>query len=98
MRFRPFALTGALLATLVPLAPGVAAWTCVPAQDQTATLVGVGVETYYNRLYSSSSAKVEEVWQETNGEPGLQTSDGMSCVGKADRLVQTICVGCATQV
>jgi hypothetical protein len=97
MRFRPFALVGALLATLVPLVPGAVAWTCVPAEDQSASTIGAGVETYYNKLYSSSSARVEEVWQETNGEPGLQTSTGMSCVAQADRLVQSVCVGCPLQ-
>lgn len=93
MRTTPLLVTALLLVTLVPLAPGAAAWTCVAGQDRTASAVGVGVETYYNRLYRHTSYSIEEVWQETNGEDGLQSSDGMSCVGHADRLVYAACVG-----
>lgn len=98
MRNRPFALTLLLVAGTLPLVPGAAAWTCVPAQDQTASTLGLGIDTYYNRLYTSGSSTVEEFWEETNSEPGLQLSSGMSCVGKADRLVTSACLGCPTQM
>jgi hypothetical protein len=93
MRTTPLLVTTLLLATLATLAPGATAWRCVAAEDQTATTLGVGVETYYNRLYQHTSYHVEELWQETNGEEGLQTSAGMSCVGSADRLVDSACIG-----
>lgn len=97
MRLRPFVLSLMILASLVPFVPGATAWTCVPAEDETASEVSIGVGTYYNRLYRSGSSTFEQVWEERNGEPGLQTSDGMSCVGHADRLIRSACLGCPMQ-
>lgn len=91
--------TTTLLVALAPLAgaedaePIDVAWTCVPGQDRTATLVSVNGATYYQKLTSYGNYYVEELWQEMNGETGLQGSSGMSCVGKADKLVRSACVG-----
>lgn len=89
-----------LLAALAPLAaaedadqPVDASWRCVPGVDRTATVVSTDGATYYEKLYQNSNYYIQEIWQETNGEAGLQTSAGMSCVGKADKLVRSVCVG-----
>lgn len=93
MTAKTFLISALLITTALPFVPGASAWTCVPGQDRTASVVGIGVETFYNRLYASGSATIEEVWEETNGEAGLQISPGMSCLGKADRLVRSVCIG-----
>ncbi len=91
--------TTTLLVALAPLAgaeedaPLDASWTCVPSQDRAATSVTVNGGTYYQKIYQTSSYYVEELWQESNGESGLQYSSGMSCKSKADKLVRTACIG-----
>jgi hypothetical protein len=92
--------TTTVLLALVPLAaaedpdaPVDAEWKCVPGVDRTANAASANGATYYNRLYQNSNYHIEEVWQETNGEGGLQTSAGMSCVAKADKLVRSVCIG-----
>lgn len=68
-------------------------WVCVPAQDRDAASLTINGATYYLRVYGTSAYKVEELWQETNTDRGLQITAGMSCVGKSDRLVKATCVG-----
>ena len=84
-----------LVSALSPLvAPGAAAWTCIPGQDNTAGVVGTGFETYYEKVTRNGGLTLVEIWQETNGEAGLQTSKAMSCVGKADTRLRSACLGC----
>lgn len=68
-------------------------WRCVPSEDRSVTRVSTGTALYYIRSYGTSAYTIEEVWQEVNGEAGLQLTSSMSCVGKADRFVKSACVG-----
>jgi hypothetical protein len=91
--------TTALLAVLTPVAGAeddealVVEWRCVPAQDARATIIQQAGATYYQLVYPNQGYYIEELWKESNGEGGLQTSAGMSCVGRADTLVFNQCVG-----
>lgn len=73
--------------------PGASAWTCTSAMDGAAVEVSLPFNTYYERVVRSGGFYVQEMWQEVNGETGLQNSAGMSCSGKADRLLARVCVG-----
>lgn len=90
---RTLATTVLLLATAVPFVPVASAWVCVPAQDADAPVVTAGSTTYYLRTYGTSAYRITELWHETNGERGLQTTAGMSCGGRADRMVSSACTG-----
>ena len=92
--------TTTLLVALVPLAaaeedaePVDASWRCVPGVDRTATVASANGATYYQKLYQNGNYYIEELWQEQNSEAGLQTSAGMSCIGKGDKLVRSACIG-----
>ena len=100
MEWKATLATTTLLVALVPIAaaddaeaPDDAAWRCVPGQDRTATAVSLNGATYYQRIYQSGTYYVEELWQESNGEAGLQLTSGMSCTGKMDKLLSAECVG-----
>lgn len=91
-----FLLT-ALLAAMVPVAGAEdeldTAWICVSAKDGAAVAFAVASNTYYQKLYPNGGYYIEEIWQESNGQPGLQTSAGMSCNGKADKMLSRACMG-----
>jgi hypothetical protein len=89
--------TTALLAAITPVAGAEedvdTSWRCVPATDGAATSLTVGSVTYYQKLYPSGGYSIEELWQENNGERGLQTSASLSCVAKGDKMLRSQCVG-----
>lgn len=99
MQWKATLATTALLLAISPIAhaeeqePATADWTCAPGSDKSAVMVSISGQAYYEKLYQSSGYWIEEVWQETNSEKGLQTSSSMSCAGKADKLVFQACVG-----
>ena len=100
MQWKATLATTTLLLAVTPFAgatddaePIDAEYRCIPGQDLTATAVTVTGSTFYNRIYSGGTYYFEELWQESNGESGLQTSAGMSCVGKSDKLVRFTCIG-----
>jgi hypothetical protein len=70
---------------------------CKAASDPDAIYVA---ETgTYERVYQSGAVRYVEIWQETNGLAGLQTSRGMACMGPADTLLASACVGrCAIMI
>lgn len=89
--------TTALLATIAPVVGAeeetIVEWHCVPAADARATALTQGSTTYYQVVYANQGYYIEEIWKETNGERGLQTSAGMSCIGRADAIVSSQCLG-----
>ena len=90
-----------MLACLIPVAGAeeaeddalLAEWRCVPAKDARATVIAQGSTIYYQLVYPNQGYYIEELWRESNGDGGLQTSAGMSCTGRADTLVASQCVG-----
>lgn len=92
-------LLAALLALAAVAIPPAAASHCVPAQDEGARWLLTPLGTYYARLYPNQGYQVLEIWEENNGESGLQYSVGMSCAGAPDKLVFSRCVGfCPIQI
>jgi hypothetical protein len=69
---------------------------CHPAAANATTLPGT--PTYYVREYSTFSQRHTEIWEETNGVPGLQISSFANCGGAADTLIESICEGCPMQL
>lgn len=93
MSWKSLLMALVLLAVAAPFVPGASAWTCVPAEDRGARPVPAATTTYYLRTIGNAGYTVVELWQETNGEKGLQLAPGMSCSDKADRHVEAICIG-----
>lgn len=81
-----------LLAACAPLATPPAEAACYPAADDTATAIGVGDATFYHKTWGRTT-RYHEIWQETNGIPGLQLDSGMACGGFRDTLRSSACIG-----
>lgn len=89
-----FAIALALLVA-VPLVPAAnAGWRfCSPAAVAANTLL-VNGDTYYARETRDGAGGVYvEIWKESNGISGLQTSTYDACGGVSDTLVAQLCNG-----
>lgn len=94
MSWKILLATAALLAGATLLVPAAGAQDdCTPAVDRTAQPIPGGTTTYYLRSLSGPGYEFLQLWQETNGDAGLQYGPTMSCSGKADRYVKGVCLG-----
>ncbi len=92
MRTAAFLLTAFALLSAAPVAPASTEAPC-HWMDGTATSVSIMGDTFYKRTFFGPSFRVEQVWREANGETGLQPDREMTCTGKADRLLEEVCIG-----
>lgn len=95
MRWTTLVYASAALAVAAPLAnaqdveePMIAA-ACYPGADDGAESVG----NFYYKQWGRASTRYVEVWQESNGIPGLQLDAGMACGQPADSQRLDACTG-----
>lgn len=85
-------MTAATLAAAVPFAGAQESADyadCVPVADLTAVPLGAT----YLKVYTVGANRYEELWYETNGIEGLQSSSAAACGGPADELGFRSCTG-----
>lgn len=91
MRWTHLVMSAMLMAIPLPMAAATELEPCAPRSADFDAEFSDGEADYYARYVDSGATRLE-IWREANGEPGLQTSAGMSCGGKADVLEASYCL------
>ena len=90
----PFALVAALLFGAPLGAAGAFPEDCTPTSAPAMRTLDAGpAGFYYVREYSMAGNLWAQVWQETNGVPGLQPDPTWNCGHPGDLLLAQRCVG-----